>query len=32
MLYISAQVPLAELGQNQLQLKAVTAGRGAYTM
>tara|TARA_B100000315_G_scaffold255359_1_gene298530 strand:+ start:6868 stop:8913 length:2046 start_codon:yes stop_codon:yes gene_type:complete len=32
MLHISAQAPLAELGQYQSQLKAVTAGQGSYTM
>ena len=32
MLHISAQAPLAELGQYQTQLKSVTAGQGSYTM
>ncbi len=32
MLHISAQAPLAELGQYQAQLKSVTAGLGSYTM
>ena len=32
MLHVSAQAPLAELGQYQSQLKAVTAGQGSYTM
>ena len=32
MMHITAQAPLAELGQYQSQLKAVTAGQGSYTM